>query len=408
MKWLGAGAAGLFLLLAAAVIVLHSHPSIAANGSDTLRKIFGDEAVAQMENTLYSVEDGLNQAELRLGLLHPANPFGSAPGGPVSQPVGAGSALPSAGSTASRTSDGASLASSPKAPGSARLAAPPTQWPLPQITPLGSQPGEGEWQPYLTSASGQIIAYRTFVTPDPRRPYAEVGVVAFDLHAARLHYEIGFEDPYASKTIPRQRGVIPSADLQPGVLLAAFNGGFKYRHGHFGSMANGLTSAPMRDGLGTIAIYRSGAVKLGAWGKEITASPDLIAARQNGPLLIENGQPSALVDSPEYWGYTLSGATVTWRSGVAISPDGRTLYYIAGPSLSAPTLAAAIAALHPQAAVQLDINEYWTFFTAFSAAGSDSSSAGLVSQPLFPKAMADGHNRFFQPYARDFFYVTVR
>jgi hypothetical protein len=228
-----------------------------------------------------------------------------------------------------------------------------------------------------------------------------VGIVAFDLKAVHLHYVIGFEEPYASKTLSKQIGSINYQDLKPNVLIAAFNGGFKFRHGNFGSMANGFISAPLRDGLSAIAIYKDGSVRIGEWGSDIRNSTDLIAVRQNGPLLIQNGNITQQVDSPKYWGYTLSGDTVTWRSGLAISQDGRALFYFAGPSISAPILASAMMAVHPQSAMQLDINNYWVHFVTIHMVDGQ-----LDSVPLFPKDMSDGKNRYLYPYSRDFFYVT--
>ena len=46
-------------------------------------------------------------------------------------------------------------------------------------------------------SSGQVVAYRTLLQPDPTRSYALAAVVAFNLKAVHLHYEVGFSDPYA-------------------------------------------------------------------------------------------------------------------------------------------------------------------------------------------------------------------
>jgi hypothetical protein len=408
LKILAAAGVILMLISGAGLWAFHKYPSIAAYGSDRLRQIVGDQAVAAMETVLYQAQDDINKIEYRLGLLHPSNPLSSQgiivqqnsipntgmPAKPASSPLKQSHAKGAAPVVL------ASNAAKPfvKSPASSS----PTTWDLPKILPNGIQPGEGVWQPYIQTASGQVIAYQTFVQPDPTRPYVTVAVVAFDLHAVRLHYVIGFEEPYSSKQLPKQTGAIPSADMTPNGLVAAFNGGFKYRHGQFGSMSGGFTSAPIQVGLGSVAIYADGTVKIGQWGKDITNSPDLVAVRQNGPLLIQDGQISPLVDTAKYWGYTLSGDTVTWRSGIALSPEGRTLYYFAGPSLSAPTLAATMLAVHPQSAMQLDINNYWVHFVAIQSANNK-----LDSLPLFPKVMVDGKNRFLQPYARDFFYVTA-
>ena len=88
-------------------------------------------------------------------------------------------------------------------------------------------------------------------------------------------------------------------------------------------------------------------------------SPDIVALRQNGPLVIKNGLITHQVDDPRYWGYTVSYGTVTWRSGIAIDESGTTLYYFAGSYLSIHTLAQAMMAVHSWNAMQLDINNFW-------------------------------------------------
>ena len=94
--------------------------------------------------------------------------------------------------------------------------------------------------------------------------------------------------------------------MRAGLLLAAFNGGFKVRQGHFGAMVNGVTLVPPRPGIGTVATTADGTVRIGEWGTEIVPSDGLMAWRQNGPMIIHNGQinPHTADFSPLDWGYT--------------------------------------------------------------------------------------------------------
>ncbi len=301
---------------------------------------------------------------------------------------------------------GQNVTGQPAAPTPSQMIVPVTgasDWNLPVIVGQSGKYGDGAWQPYIIDASGRVVAYRTFVQPDPTRPYTYAAIVAFDLAHTSLHYVIGSEEPYPKGVQRTTSGKIPPADMQPGVLLAAFNGGFKYEHGQSGSMAGGLVSAPPRDGYGTVAFYSNGEIKIGEWGKDIQPSPNLVAYRQNGPLVIQNGAVNPMVDESRIWGLTLAGKTVTFRSGLAISADGRTLYYFAGQYITAPILAAAMEMVHPQAAMQLDINDYWVYFTAFT-----SQNGQLAPEPLLPKAMIGSPDRFLRPYTRDFFYLTAR
>jgi hypothetical protein len=217
-----------------------------------------------------------------------------------------------------------------------------------------------------------------------------------------LHFVLGFADPYAEGIAKSGAGKILPQDLAPGRLLAAFNGGFKYEHGAFGAMADGYTSAPPRNGLGTLAIYQDGHIRMGVWGADISASPEMVAFRQNGPLVIQKGVLNKAVDDPTQWGYTVSGGTVTWRSGVAISQDERTLYYFAGQYSDITSLSRAMQTVNPQTAMQLDINNFWVHFTAFK-----DDNGQFAPEALFSKEMSSNLERFLNPYPRDFFYVTT-
>ena len=154
------------------------------------------------------------------------------------------------------------------------------------------------------------MAYRTFLQPDPTRPYSLVAVVSFDLTRTRLHFVLGTIEPASPIATPdaaTRSGAIPASDRLANVLLAAFNGGFKATHGEFGAMADGITALPPKDGLGTLAIYKSGRVSLGEWGAGLTLTPDMVAFRQNGPLVIQQGRinPRIYDNSPQDWGYTV-------------------------------------------------------------------------------------------------------
>jgi hypothetical protein len=183
-----------------------------------------------------------------------------------------------------------------------------------------------------------------------------------------------------------------------------FNGGFKARHGHFGAMADDVIALPARDGLGTLAIYKDGTLKMGEWGTEIAASPDMAAWRQNGPFVIHKGQinPKIYDNSPWDWGYTVDDVSPTWRSGIGLSPDGKTLYYLCGSNLSMEMLANSMLATGGVFdGMQLDINTYWVHFVAVRANGNK-----LSLDALFPDMMKDEIDRYLHPYTRDFFYIT--
>lgn len=378
-------------------------PALGAQSIEVLRRVIGNEAVASFETFVFELEDQLKQVQYQLGGKQPQAPW------VVATPV--------AKDGAPRTTASPHLAASPTptphagqtlAPtaiaGQVSTPEPPAGWQPAPVQPVGSLAGEGQWSAYLTdSSTGRVLAYRTFLEPDPARPYAIISIVAFDLQATRLHFVLGLQEP-SSPVAVKRTGAIPEADRQAGLLLAAFNGGFKTEHGHFGVSVGGVTVLPPRPDLGTVAIYSDGRVQLGQWGSEIKSSPDIVAWRQNGPLLVHNGviNPHTADRSPQDWGYTVDGGTATWRSALGLNADERTLYYAAGPSLTLPALARSMALAGTANAMQLDINPYWTHFDAFVSDGGQ-----LQTEPLMPAMGAKADNRYLKPFNRDFFYVTL-
>jgi hypothetical protein len=388
-----------FMYLAATVF-----PSVGAQGVDTLRAIIGDQAVAQLETWIFQLQDNIRQVKYNLGLEKPAAPW-QAPASPL--PIGTPSPTPiptitfTPAPTATPIPEATPLPTDTPTP---TFTPTPTSWRPAAAHALGSLEGEGIWQPYIKDSKGRTVAFRTFIQPDPKRPYAVVAVVAFDLTRTKLNFILGWDEP-SLKDGPKGTGLIPAADAKPGVLLATFNGGFKAMHGNFGAMSGGVVAIKPIKGLATIAIYKDGSVKIGEYGKDITSLDDTIAWRQNCSAIIENGQINPLVNnnSAEFWGANLNGETVTWRSGAGISPDGKTLYYFAGPNMMMPVLAAAMESVEVKAGLQLDINNYWVHFVAIRNQGDQ-----VTPEPLFPDDMKADPGRYLTKYPRDFFYVALK
>jgi len=335
-------------------------PALGARGADGLRGLLGDPAVAELEMIVFQIQDVI----ARLSQSHSTNVIWSA--GPVVSGESPASAwLPSA------------------LPSSGRVA------------------GEGEWVSYIHDARGRTVAYRTFLLPDSQRAYAEATILAFDLNTTRLHFALGTDEPRSSVTVERS-GMIPEVDRQTEALLSILNGGFKARHGGFGVMVYGVTLLPLREGLGTVAIYADGHARIGRWGAEIVAAPDLVAARQNGPLIIQAGviNPYTEFTEAQDWGYIVGNNTPTWRSGLGISVDGRTLYYAVGPGLTLSRLAQVLATAGAAEALQLDINQAWVYAGAVHFAESKMQVRPVLD---FMPEIDDLEKHSF---SRDFFYIT--
>jgi len=383
LVWLGVA---LLLIFGGGVAAISVWPSLGTRGAEVLRGLIGDEAVAQLETAVFDVQDALQRLAYQANGDKADAPWNVTPAAPVTPPP---------------TPTSEAIAAGTPAPTQ------PPAWSLPPLSPLGSLAGEGEWSDYLTAASGQVVARRTFLQPDPQRLYAVTAIVAFDLASVRLHYALGSSEPVSSAPVKIERtGKIPPEDFKPGILMAAFNGGFQARHGHFGVMVNGVTLIPPRDDFGTVALYDDGGVRLGQWGSEITSTSHLVAWRQNGPLIIHAGQinPHTADNAPRDWGYTVNGVTATWRSALGISADERTLYYGAGPSLTLSALAQALADAGAANAIQLDINEGWVHFDAFPFPADGST---LQPTPLLHVMKYSDPRRYVDGFTRDFFYLTA-
>ena len=398
------------------VAVVEIWPSFGALVANQMRNILGPQAVAQIENIVFQAQDTVKhwqyqytdkQAEAPWGTV--ATPMEAAPFAQVSI---VGSSLtpepekltptPSA-ATGTPTSMEQPLDQIPVKAANPTPTPTPYIWQLSTLIPYGSMENEGVWQPYLYDREGYVVAARTFLQPDPERPYSIVAVVAFDLTRTRLHFVLGFNEP-ALPDGPKGDGLIPEKDREAGVLLAAFNGGFRAANGQFGAMADGIVALPPKIEMATVGIYRSGEVRIGSWGEDINDTPDLQAWRQNCRLIISDGEISPRVynNSITDWGASVSNAIITRRSSLGLDREAKTLYYFAGPNLSMPVLADAMLGAGVHQGMLLDINHFWVHFTAIH-----SEEGNLVAEPLLPGDMKDHIDRYLGPSPADFFYVTV-
>jgi hypothetical protein len=393
-------------LIGAGYAAVDIWPDLGAQSADVLRDVVGDQVVAQLETIVFDTLDRIHSWSYQLGGTQPAAPWAVAETHTVVPAVAPTlAAVPALAAPAAAPPRARRAPSLPPAtaPGATADRSPPPAWSLARLPASGTLAGVGQWSAYLYDSAGQTVAYRTFVQPDPERPYAVAAVVAFDLQAVRLHFVLGSEEPRSLVAI-RRTGAIPAADLHSGLLLAAFNGGFKARHGHFGAMVDGVAVLPPKDGLGTVGIYQDGRLRIGAWGADIRSAPTLSAWRQNGPLVIQHGQinpHTADIQSPD-WGIILNGVTAVWRSALGISADGRTLYYLAGNSLTLPALTRGLALIGAEDAIQLDINIGMVHFDAIQA-----TPTGLTPLPLFEAMKGQRDDRYIQGDKRDYFYVTI-
>lgn len=324
-------------------------------------------------------------------LLSPAPPPSPTPGGPTAPP-----ASPKPAPTARP------IQFQPLPPSGARQ-----DWPPPPLGALiddGQLPGEGQWQLLGTAGdNGDARLAVTALRPDPARPDIQVAIVAVDMTRAQLHAVAGLEEPPVISGTLRY-GAVPQDVQQSGLLLAAFNGGFKAIHGADGMGADGEVYAKAVPGRATLGIMRDGSLRLGVWGRDIGPGDDLVAWRQNGRMLVEGGAVTeAARQGGLGWGASVDLQAETWRSGVGLSADGRTLLYAVGDALTAARLAEVLRAAGAAAALQLDINNYWVRFVSFQR----DAQGRLLAQPLIT-AMPREPRKYLTADKRDFFYLTAR
>ena len=62
--------------------------------------------------------------------------------------------------------------------------------------------------------------------------------------------------------------------------------------------------------------YASGRVNVINWTGGSTAPANVVWARQNLPLIVDNGRPNPNLSNGPEWGATLGNAIQVWRSAV--------------------------------------------------------------------------------------------
>ncbi len=264
------------------------------------------------------------------------------------------------------------------------------------------------WQAYGPAVNGSPVMAQALLTLDPQRPYAGIALVRIDLSKLQLHMMPGFLEPSHTQSVVNaipNIGQTPAADLK--ILVAAFNGGFKAINGQYGMMVDGVTLLPPIPGIATVAIYQDGSVRIGAWGQDILPSANLVAFRQNCPLVLQNGQlnPQVSIDNRMVWGQTIGNQEITWRTGLGITQDGRYLIYAVGNATTTQTLAQSLQIAGAYNAMQLDINRHYAHFVTYRAAGGSDNSLQAVQ---LLNQMENDPTIYLVAHSRDYFYLTTR
>jgi hypothetical protein len=278
----------------------------------------------------------------------------------------------------------------------------PTHLPAPASVPLVVLPGllnEGQWVAAGPLAGSNPAMFVSQFRADQTYTSQITSAVWIDTSLLKVSLVPGATEP---------GGVWPETPNISGPALttavAAFNGGFRFQDAHGGFYLDGRQAVPLKTGAASLVIYASGKVNIGVWGSEVTMTPDVRAVLQNLVPIVDNGQPAAAAtyDDHRLWGATLGANTVVARSGVGVTASGA-LVYVAGPALTARSLAESLQRVGAVRAMTLDINPYWVTFNFFQH-----DAAGVSPSKLYPQ-MQRPATRYLGPTreSRDFFMISL-
>ena len=391
-----AGYLGGLSLLAPALVLgawlaVHRIPGFGPWVADTLRAVIGVDGVARLEELVYGVEDRFNSVWRRGEKPRAYWVVPSEPAPEVAAPAN-GSGAPADG----------------EAPAAAVL--PPFR--PGNVGPMYEScaaPGDGQWVPLPEGTPAeQARMFKTLLHPDKKRAWAELFVVALDLQRLSVQLVPGTREPaplMKDAFEMARTGMVP--EEYHSSVLAAFNGGFKTEHGHYGMHVGGTTIVPPHDKTCTIAYFKDNSLRIGSWSRLGEQLDETSWWRQTPECMFQDGKmhPRLAGGYPQNWGSTLDGETVIRRSALGVDATGNTLYVAISNHTTAPAIASGMRHAGAMTVAQLDINFSFPKFVTFRAS--------RISKLRFAVPLARGfefseHEYLRKPSYRDFFYVVDR
>jgi hypothetical protein len=341
----------------------------------------------------------------------------------------------------------ASCSAAPSGSGPAHASAPAS----PPASASPRSPSPGAPSPAGTARAGTVVPGRALPSPAALVPFGPVAAgqgvwrsagrpVAENGHSVRAVYETTLIPPggtqpagiawldagllaarlYSGSVSPGggpYRYTAPIRPAQAATLVAAFNGGFKMNQARGGYYTEGRMIDPLRAGAASLVIYADGSVGIGAWGRDVTMTPQVVSVRQNLLPLVADGRPTPRAASARWraWGSTCGAASCgptvpgiehQWRSGLGITTDGA-LVYVAGPALDPLQLAQLLVRAGAVRGMQLDINPNWPVFVTYDPPAGGRAAAANGRKLL--SGTAQGPGTFFESgWARDFVTMSAR
>lgn len=267
--------------------------------------------------------------------------------------------------------------------------------------------GDGVWVPVPSRTAPEALPqlWTTLLHPDVRRPWAEVFVVAVDAKRTRLELVTGTVHPktevFGARSYVRS-GRIPEQDRSR--LLAAFNGGFKAEHGHYGIHVDRVTLIAPRDTSCTIGRAPDAGLRIGTWKTLASEASQYAWWRQTPPCLVENGvsHPALRDEGERRWGAMVGGDTVIRRSALGLDREGNVLFVSVSNFTTAQAIAVAMRHAGAWNVAELDVN--WSFPHVVVFVPDEAGE--LVATGLFRGFLFDEDRYLRQASSRDFFYLV--
>jgi hypothetical protein len=234
----------------------------------------------------------------------------------------------------------------------------------------------------------------TVFTPFTSQPTVHAYAAWINTSTTGIALYPGYKGPGPS-TLPRGPQMIPPSGRSR--LLAAFNSGFYEADAAAGFFTHHTLYFPMVKGAATLIQYQDGSVDIKAWDGGKRPGTDVLMARQNLSLLINDSLPTKSTSNNALWGATLHGVPAVWRTALGIDAQGN-LIYAAAPAQTSHSLALLMSKLHVVRAMQLDINPAWPIFVTYANRGAKGPS-------LFVPNPNQVSTRFLYSSTKDFFAV---
>ncbi len=244
---------------------------------------------------------------------------------------------------------------------------------------------ETTWHPF--AANSAVVAYAFWMRAD----------------ATLLALFPGYKGP-GTTNLDRGPEQVPSDGRR--ALLATFNSGFYIQSGDAGLdspagfYTNHILYYPMRPGLATVVQKADGSVNVMSWTGGATPGDDVIMARQNLPMLVENAQPTAASNNNSAFGVTIGDVPATWRTGLGVDAHGN-LIYVTAPELTSAGLAQVLIQAGAVRGMQLDINPAWPIYNTYSGPDAAGPVQNVPNSQQVPW-------RFLSSSTKDFFALYLR